>query len=74
MIGVTEEKTWQLTAMDRCDSCGAQAFIWVNGVSGDLLFCSHHFNKWEAKIREFAFEIVDEREKLQENRLVGSHA
>lgn len=71
---MTEEKTWQLTAMDRCDSCGAQAFIWVNGVSGDLLFCSHHFNKWEAKIREFAFEIVDEREKLQENRLVGSHA
>lgn len=73
MIETEEKKDFILTAMDRCDSCNAQAFVWVNGVSGDLLFCAHHFKKWEAKIREFAFEIVDEREKLQENRLVGSH-
>ena len=59
-----EEKQFVLTAMDRCDSCGAQAFVWVNGVSGDLLFCAHHFKKWEPKIRKFAFEIVDEREKI----------
>ena len=68
-----EEKDFTLTAMDRCDSCGAQAYVHVTGVSGDLLFCSHHFNKWEEKIREFAFEIIDEREKLNENRLIGSH-
>lgn len=47
---------------DRCDSCGAEAFVWVTGISGDLLFCAHHFNRWEDKIREFAFEIIDERE------------
>ena len=58
---VIEDKTQTLNALDRCDSCGAQAFVWANGVSGDLLFCSHHFSKWEAKIREFAYEIVDER-------------
>ena len=68
-----EELSDTLTALDRCDSCGAQAFVWVNGVSGDLLFCGHHFRKWEDKIRQFAFEIVDERHKLNENRLVGDH-
>lgn len=47
---------------DRCDSCGAEAFVWANGFSGDLLFCAHHFQKWEDKIREFAFEIIDERD------------
>lgn len=64
MLTVQEEKVRQLTAMDRCDSCSAQAYVWVNGVTGDLLFCGHHFNKWEGKIKEFAFEIIDERDFL----------
>ena len=55
----TEQRTLKQT--DRCDRCGAEAFIWANGVSGDLFFCAHHFNKWEDKIREFAFEVIDER-------------
>lgn len=62
MLTDQREVVRQLTTMDRCDSCNAQAFVWVNGVSGDLLFCAHHFNKWEDRIREFAFEIIDERE------------
>ncbi len=49
---------------DRCDSCHSQAFVWVNGVSGDLLFCRHHFLKHEDKLREYAFEIVDETWKI----------
>lgn len=68
-----EETEFTLTAMDRCDRCKAQAYVLVKGVSGDLLFCGHHFHKYEDKLREFAFEIVDERERLNENRLVGSH-
>lgn len=66
MLTTQEEKVRQLTAMDRCDSCNAQAFVWVNGVSGDLLFCGHHFTKWESKIREFAFEVIDEREYIND--------
>ena len=31
-----------LTAMDRCDRCGAQAFYRAVLVSGELLFCAHH--------------------------------
>jgi len=66
------EKTYVLGPQDRCDSCQAEALVWVNGVNGELLFCRHHFNKYEAKLREYAYEIVDERSKLEQNRLIGS--
>lgn len=61
---MTEEKTDILKATDRCDRCKSQAFIWVNGVSGDLLFCRHHFLKHEDAIRAYAFEVVDETWKI----------
>jgi len=61
---MVEEKSDTLNATDRCDACGSQAYIWVNGVSGDLLFCRHHFLKHEDKLREYAFEIIDETHKL----------
>lgn len=31
-----------LTALDRCDRCGAAARVRAVLVSGDLLFCGHH--------------------------------
>lgn len=64
METMTEEKTYLLKNTDRCDRCSSQAFVWVNGVSGDLLFCRHHFLKNEEAIRAYAFEIVDETEKI----------
>ena len=67
---MVETKEWVLTAMDRCDSCGAQAYVQVRGISGELMFCAHHYNKADGeKLRSFAFEVIDEREKLVENRL-----
>ena len=84
MSSVTEshpstEKEWQLLLSDRCDQCNAQAFVKVIGVSGELFFCSHHYNKimdsatgYES-MTKFAYEVVDERERLVENRLVGGH-
>jgi hypothetical protein len=72
----TKEKEWVLNANDRCDSgCNAQAYVWVKGVDGDLLFCAHHYEKIMSnpagydKMISFAMEIIDEREKLVENRL-----
>jgi len=53
-----------LNAKDRCDRCGSRAFVWVNGINGDLLFCRHDFLKNEDKIRSYAFEVVDETYKL----------
>ena len=69
---------WVLTANDRCDSgnCSAQAYVKANGVTGELLFCNHHYEEimsspsgYENMMR-FAFDVVDERERLVENRLV----
>lgn len=74
-----ETAEWTLTANDRCDAdCSAQAYIKVVGVGGELLFCSHHYNKItnnesaNEKLTQFAYQIIDERERLIENRLVGS--
>lgn len=64
MDTMIEEKAYLLRNNDRCDRCSSQAFVWVNGVSGDLLFCRHHFLKNEESIRAYAFEIVDETEKI----------
>lgn len=61
---IEETKTDTLNASDRCDRCDGQAYVWANGVNGDLLFCRHHFLKWEDKIRSYAFEIIDETYKL----------
>lgn len=75
---MVETKEWVLTALDRCDSasCGAQAYVCAKGVSGELMFCNHHYetaiNKADGyeKMMKFAFEIIDERERLVENRLM----
>jgi len=67
-----EEVKYVLTVLDRCDRCSAQAWVKASGVNGELLFCSHHYNKVENTIKEWAFEIVDERFRLEENRLQGS--
>ena len=72
------QKEWLLTVNDRCDSCNAQALVKVTGVSGDLTFCGHHYNNivndpvGYKKIMAFMFEIIDERERFVENRLIGS--
>ena len=70
---------WLMTAEDRCDTgnCGAQAYVMVTGVTGSLSFCAHHYNRivdnavGYDKIMKFAYEILDERDKLIENRLIG---
>jgi hypothetical protein len=67
-----EEVKYKLTALDRCDRCDAQAYVSASGVSGELLFCGHHYRKVEDSIKEWAFKIIDERDKLIENRLTGS--
>lgn len=75
---MSETEEWVLTANDRCDSCGAQGYVQVTGVTGDLVFCNHHYNKivdtptGYDKMMNFAYNILDERERLVENRLIGS--
>jgi hypothetical protein len=38
------------------------------------MFCGHHYDTSNGdKLKAFAFEIVDERERLTENRLQGDN-
>ena len=56
-----------LTAADRCDRCGAQAYVRATMTSGyDLLLCAHHFRENEDRLREVAVSIYDESERLAE--------
>ncbi len=67
MWGVNATVTPQapsLTAADRCDRCGAQAYVRVVLETGELLFCGHHAKAYEDKLRESAVAWVDETSTL----------
>ena len=54
-----------LTAADRCDRCGAQAFLRVELAEGaELLFCAHHAREHGEKLRQVAVHVYDETHKL----------
>jgi len=56
-----------LNALDRCDRCGAQAYVravLLNG--GELMFCAHHGKEYAEKLKSVAAKIIDESEKLVE--------
>ena len=56
-----------LNALDRCDRCGAQAYVravLLNG--GELMFCAHHGKEYAEKLKPLAAKIQDESEKLIE--------
>lgn len=63
------KKEYVLGPVNRCDSCSAEALVWVKGVSGELFFCGHHYAKNEEALKDFAYEIVDERSKLIQDRI-----
>lgn len=55
----------QLTALDRCDRCGAQAFVRVELTrGGELLFCAHHAREHADKLQQVASAIQDETGRL----------
>lgn len=74
---VIEEKVWVLSPLDRCDSCSAEALVKVTGLNGDLMFCGHHYNTimdnpvGYKKMMSFMITVLDEREKLIENKSKG---
>ena len=53
-----------LKVIDRCDQCGAQAFVIVKLLAGELMFCGHHYNKNKDKLNSEAYEIIDERDSI----------
>ena len=55
----------RLTAHDRCDRCGAQAYVKVMlEAGGELMFCAHHARAHQDAFTSIASEIIDETERL----------
>jgi hypothetical protein len=54
-----------LTALDRCDRCGAQAYVRVTlEAGGELFFCGHHARKHADALQPVASEWRDETDRL----------
>ena len=75
-----------LSAADRCDRCGAQAYIRARlNSGGELLFCGHHAKRHELKLlfcahhgrqhlpqlQAHASEIHDESDRLTAEDVLG---
>ena len=70
----TETKSKKgLTAQDRCDSCGAQAFVVATFLNGELLFCNHHWRKHKSKAETSALSIEDHSDKINTKPSVSSY-
>jgi len=48
-----------LSLTDRCDCCGAQAFVRALFVSGELTFCGHHGRELRATLDRDALLVED---------------
>jgi len=64
--GMTTTTPTPLTAADRCDRCGAQAYVRVLLTSGELLFCAHHARHHAEAYAGVAVQIQDETRRLRE--------
>ena len=70
-------KQYILNANDRRDKCQVQAVVRVKGLSGELTFCNHHYEKImnnpesHNKMMAFLVEVLDEREKLIKSKPTG---
>ena len=55
-----------LNASDRCDRCGAQAYVRVTMSNGfDLYFCAHHSKEHADKLKQVALKIHDESQRIK---------
>ena len=59
--------TSSLTAADRCDRCGAQAYVRASLANGgELLFCVHHANEHRPALEAAGAVFYDESDRLEQ--------
>ncbi len=68
---VNATMTEPLTVADRCDRCGAQAYVRVFMPGGELLFCAHHAREHAPKFSALATHVQDESERLLKEHGAG---
>ncbi len=60
---VTDAPT--LSPADRCDGCGAQAYVHVKLIGGgELFFCAHRGGRHADKVKQQAASVRDETGRL----------
>jgi len=55
---------YTFTAADRCDRCGAQAFVRAVLTAGELLFCAHHGREYGDQLATRALAVEDASETI----------
>ena len=48
-----------LSALDRCDKCGAQALVRATLANGELYFCGHHGREMSSKLVASSLVVYD---------------
>ena len=48
-----------ITTSDRCDRCGAQAYVRATLVSGELYFCGHHGRELSRELVASSLNVFD---------------
>lgn len=57
----------RMSAADRCDRCGARAYIRARLLAGgELYFCAHHGRQHLPRLRAAATEIQDDTGELEQ--------
>jgi len=74
VTGTTTEPLAPLNVADRCDRCGAQAYVRVVLPVGELLFCAHHAREHAPKFAELATHVQDETDRLLAEHGAGAGA
>jgi len=60
-VEVLSEELAPLAVADRCDRCGAQAFVRARLAGGsELLFCGHHGRDSMARLMELGASVRDD--------------
>ena len=54
-----------MNSLDRCDGCGAQAYVRVLlRPRQELLFCAHHYRQHAAALARLVVDIQDDTQRL----------
>jgi hypothetical protein len=48
-----------MSALDRCDKCGAQALVRATLANGELYFCGHHGREMSSKLVASSLVVYD---------------
>lgn len=63
-----------LLSTDKCDRCGAQAYVRFSKDAAELDFCNHHSHKLFDSMEKSGWSISIDTRELLERRPVGAEA